>query len=360
VLHPDHLTIGFSRRFAGYKRATLLLSDPDRLARLLNRAERPVQMVFAGKAHPHDEPGKELIRELVNMTNRPELRSRIAFIVDYDLNVARHLVQGCDVWLNTPRRPFEASGTSGMKAIANGGLHLSTLDGWWDEAFEPGIGWAIGDRRDYADPGEQDVVDRSTLYDLLEEEIVPLFYERDAGGLPRAWIQMMRASMDALTDRFSTQRMVSEYDERFYRPGTALAARLSEGGTGPARRLAQWWERIDKAWPAVRVDRLRSDRGDLSVGHATRVEVLVELAGLSPGDVKVDLLLGSVEADGELSLHQALTLEPAGTVAGGLRRYRSDSIPLAETGTYGLLARITPRHPDLLEVQSLARARYGP
>ena len=184
MLNPAHLTIGFARRFAGYKRATLLLGDLKRLDSLINRADRPVQFIVSGKAHPHDEAGKELLRELLQVAARPEFRTRLVFLDDYDLRVARHLVQGADVWLNTPRRPHEASGTSGMKAIGNGALHLSTLDGWWDEAFEAGLGWAIGDRRQYDDPAEQDEVDRASLFEILEQEVVPLFYERDSADLP--------------------------------------------------------------------------------------------------------------------------------------------------------------------------------
>jgi starch phosphorylase len=225
VLDKKHLTVGLARRFAGYKRATLLLSEPDRLERLVNREERPIQFIFSGKAHPHDDGGKQLIQELLSVAKEPPFRARIVFLEDYDLNVARFLVQGVDVWLNTPRRPLEASGTSGMKAVANGALHLSTLDGWWDEAFRPALGWAIGDRRTYADPLEQDEVDRSSLFELLENEVAPLFYERDSDGLPRRWIAMMRASMTELTPRFSADRMLSEYQQRLYEPAARQAAR---------------------------------------------------------------------------------------------------------------------------------------
>jgi glycogen phosphorylase len=360
VLHPEHLTIGFARRFAGYKRATLLLGDPDRLARLLNQADRPVQLLFAGKAHPHDDLGKELIRELVQLAGRPDFRPRLVFLEGYDLNVARHLVRGVDVWLNTPRRPLEASGTSGMKAVANGALHLSTLDGWWDEAFRPGLGWAIGDRRDYADPAEQDAADRANLFDLLEREVVPLFYDRDAAGLPRGWLAMMRASMAAYTPLFSAERMLAEYDDGFYRPALARATRLAGRNRRQTQRLAAWMERLEAAWPDVRVEQLRADHGSLAAGQPLRVEAVVQLAGLRADDVAVDLLLGPLDEAGELSGPREVRLKTAAPVRSGRGRYRSEPLLLEGSGRQGLLVRLTPRYPDLLPSQALGRARWGP
>jgi starch phosphorylase len=360
VLHPEHLTIGFARRFAGYKRATLLMGDPDRLARLLNQADRPVQLLFAGKAHPHDDLGKELIRELVQLAARPDFRPRLVFLEEYDLNVARHLVQGVDVWLNTPRRPLEASGTSGMKAVANGALHLSTLDGWWDEAFRPGLGWAIGDRRDYADPAEQDAADRASLFDLLEREVVPLFYDRDAAGLPRGWLAMMRASMAAYTPLFSAERMLAEYDDGFYRPALACATRLAGSNRRQTQRLAAWMERLQAAWPDVRVEQLRADHGSLAAGQPLRVEAVVQLAGLRTDDVAVDLLLGPLDEAGELSEPREVRLKTAAPARRGRGCYRSEPLLLESSGRQGLLVRLTPRHPDLLPSQALGRARWGP
>ncbi|MBU0742456.1 alpha-glucan family phosphorylase [bacterium] len=228
-LDPRALTIGFARRFAPYKRATLMLRDPARLARILGAPGRPVQIIIAGKAHPRNEPGKELMQKVWSMSRRPEFHGRLVLVEGYDIDLARHLVQGCDIWLNTPRRPLEASGTSGMKAAANGALNLSVLDGWWCEGYEENNGWAIGNGKNYDDPERQDDDDAESLYTLLEEQIVPLFYARAAGGLPQAWVQRMIEAVEAVIPQFSTVRMVDEYTERFYLP-CALDVKLPAGG----------------------------------------------------------------------------------------------------------------------------------
>ena len=227
MLNPDTLTIGFSRRFATYKRANLLFLQPERLIRLLTDPKRPVQIIFAGKAHPQDLPAKEIIRSVKHFASDPRVRNQMVFVEDYDINVARYMVQGVDVWLNTPRRPLEASGTSGMKAAANGALNVSVLDGWWDEGYAPDVGWAIGSGEVYGDPEEQDRVECEALFNLLENEIVPMFYERDRSGLPREWIAMMKASIRKLGAFFNTQRMVREYTESCYLPAHRAGVRLS-------------------------------------------------------------------------------------------------------------------------------------
>jgi starch phosphorylase len=217
LLDPDALTIGFARRFATYKRATLIFSDLDRLQRLLLDTHRPVQIIFAGKAHPADEPGKQLIQTIYNLAKHNRLGGRVAFIEDYDMHMARYLVQGVDVWLNNPRRPREASGTSGQKAAVNGVLNLSILDGWWAEGYNAKNGWAIGRPEAYADPGQQDAEDAESLYSLLENEVVPLFYERDRDDVPRGWVAMMRESIRTVTPHFSTRRMLKEYAAMYLR-----------------------------------------------------------------------------------------------------------------------------------------------
>jgi len=218
VLDPKALTIAFTRRFAEYKRPTLILHDAERLLHLLTNRDRPVQIVLAGKSHPDDKIGKELIRQIVRFAKRKELRRQIVFIEDYDITLARYLVQGADIWLNTPRRPLEACGTSGMKAAANGVLNMSTLDGWWAEAYHPDIGWAIGRGEEYEDYEYQDEVESQSIYDLLEKEIIPLFYDRDDDGLPREWIRRMKATMRTICPEFSSARMVREYCQQFYTP----------------------------------------------------------------------------------------------------------------------------------------------
>src|SRR5204862_960110 len=230
VLDPEALTIGFARRFATYKRGTLIFRNLERLAAILNQKDRPVQIIFAGKAHPRDHGGKELIAEIIHVCRRAEFRRRMVFIEDYDVNVARYLVQGVDVWLNNPRRPLEASGTSGMKVCANGGLNLSILDGWWVEGFAQSNGWAIGHGEEYTDLTYQDDVESRAIYDLLEQEIVPQFYTRTSDGLPRGWLRMMKHSISTCCPFFNTNRMVQEYMDKCYGPSNQRFTRLSADG----------------------------------------------------------------------------------------------------------------------------------
>ncbi len=220
VLDPDALTLGIARRFAQYKRPTLIIHDQERLRRILTRADRPVQLVVAGKAHPRDEDGKRLIQAMAHFAFQGDLRERVVFLEDYDMSLAEHLVQGVDVWINTPLRPWEASGTSGMKVLVNGGLNLSELDGWWAEAYRPDVGWALGDGREHYEP-EWYEREAQQLYEILEQEVIPEFYDRDAGGLPRNWLARIRTSMAQLTPKFSSNRMMREYVEEYYVPAAS-------------------------------------------------------------------------------------------------------------------------------------------
>lgn len=245
-LHPERLTLGFARRFASYKRPNLLLQDPERLARILNHRSCPVQLLVAGKAHPADRAGQALLTEWQRFAARPDIAGRVVFLEDYDMRIARHLVQGVDVWLNTPRRPWEASGTSGMKVLANGGLNLSQLDGWWAEAYATDLGWAVGDGLEYGP--EHDEVDAEQLYQLLETQVVPTFYARDDEGVPTAWVQRMRRSMSALVERFSADRTVREYTEQYYLPmATAYRRRCAEG-SALASTLSHQLSRLRSYW----------------------------------------------------------------------------------------------------------------
>ena len=264
VLHPHALTIGFARRFATYKRATLLLSDPDRLLRLLNDPTRPIQIILAGKAHPKDDAGKELIQRVVQFARREDVRKSIVFLEDYEMCVARTMVQGVDVWLNTPRRPMEASGTSGMKILANGGLNLSIPDGWWAEAYEPGVGWSIGKGEDYADPNEQDRLESLALYDLLEKEVVPLYYDRSTGDLPRAWISRIKNSIKTLCPVFNTNRMVGEYAEKFYFPAGKRFERMQADDHKVAKSLVSWKRTIGSHWNEISVIESLTDHSEVT------------------------------------------------------------------------------------------------
>lgn len=354
VLDPDALTIGFGRRFATYKRATLILRDTERLDNLLNDPKRPLQIVFAGKAHPKDEAGKELIRQIVTLSRQAPFRRKLVFLEDYDTAVARYLVQGADVWLNTPRRPLEASGTSGMKAMANGAINLSVLDGWWDEAWDLSdptddpIGWAIGGREAYDDPNYQDQVEAEALYDILEQEVIPLFYERGADGLPRRWIGRMKASISRLGSFFNTHRMVKEYTERFYLLAAERYQHIIEDDQARARTLAAWKNRVQIEWPTVRVlDAESDDTTQSKVGQDLSVRVKVLLGKLQLTDVRVELYLGRVDADGEIIDGDAIAMEPVGIVEGEAYLFKAGAVPCRKSGLHGYTIRVLPQHAEL-------------
>ena len=284
VLDPNALTLGFARRFTGYKRPNLLLQDPQRLARLLNDPARPVQLVLAGKAHPADSEGKKMISQWIVIAQRFEFRQRVVFLEVYDIALAQELVQGVDVWINTPRRPWEACGTSGMKVLVNGGLNLSERDGWWDEAYAPELGWALGDGHEYP-PDEQDARDAEALYSVLEQEVVPEFYARDVAGMPRQWIGRVRRSMAELAPLYSSSRMARDYAERYYLPGTAeLRRRMANGGEA-ARELRRWEIRLRRHWPDLHIGQMTVSRD----GAAWSFCVPIDLGEIAPEEVAVQL-----------------------------------------------------------------------
>jgi starch phosphorylase len=352
VLDPDALTIGFARRFATYKRATLLLHDIERLAKIVNQAGRPVQIVFAGKAHPRDDAGKVLIQHVIHLAQKPEFRRRLVFLEDYDMAVARYLVQGSDVWLNTPLRPLEASGTSGMKALANGALNLSTLDGWFDEAWRDAgadsfVGWAIGNGESYDSAEYQDQVESAALYELLEDDIVPAFYDRGADGLPRRWIASMRSSIASLCPLFNTQRMVTEYATRFYASAHRRYLSLTASEAARARALAGWCERVRNHWNEVRVETIhRVSSTSIAVGDRIAVCARVRLGAIAPEDVAVQLYLGRVDAEGDLTGAAAIPMLLADSAPGGLHTFQAADVPCSTSGRHGYTVRVLPHHPD--------------
>ena len=246
------MTLGFARRFATYKRPNLLLHDPERLLRLLTNPERPVQLILAGKAHPADQAGQDLIRQWTHFIRRPEARPHVVFLSDYDMLLTEHLVQGVDVWINTPRRPWEASGTSGMKVLVNGGINLSELDGWWAEAYTPEVGWALGDGQEHGDDPAWDAAEAEALYDLLEREVIPEFYTRDKNGLPTAWVARMRESMARLTPRFSANRTVREYTEQHYLPAAAAYRERAADKGAAGRQMVDWRHTLEEKWATLR------------------------------------------------------------------------------------------------------------
>lgn len=354
VLNPEALTIGFARRFATYKRATLLFRDPERLARILNDPERPVQIVIAGKAHPRDEAGKELIRQIIALSSLPEFRRHLVFIEDYDMSVARYLVQGADVWLNTPLRPREASGTSGMKAAANGVLNLSTLDGWWDEAWHMvdhrtnPIGWAIGLGEHYENTADQDRVEAEALYDILERDVIPIFYERGSSDLPRRWVAHMKACIGNLCHFFNTHRMVRSYTEQFYLPSADRFNQLAEKKAEKARKLAAWKARVRQAWPELKVLSVETDTNrEVLLGNAFTVRARINLGDLQPSDVSVELYMGLLNADGEIVEATPLPMKPVGSSSGEGHVFETVTSADSKSGLHGFTVRILPYHPEL-------------
>jgi starch phosphorylase len=353
VLDPDTLTIGFARRFATYKRATLLLRDIPRLQQILNQPGRPVQILFAGKAHPRDDAGKALIQQVVKLAQQKEFRRRIVFLEDYDMAVARSLVQGTDIWLNTPLRPEEASGTSGMKVLPNGGLNLSIPDGWWDEAWQDAgaqkrfIGWAIGNGESYDNRDYQDQVESSDLYALLERDIVPGFYERSADGLPRRWIAQMKSSISTLCPVFNMQRMVRQYAADFYVTADEKYQQLTANQAARARALAAWTSHVQAHWKEVRVESVDSlTQTDLPVGSHLHVRARLQLGALTPDQVAVELYVGRLDADGELIGAHTIPMEPAGPGQGGIWTFEDATVPCPRSGLHGYTVRITPFNPD--------------
>ncbi len=353
ALDPDALTIGFARRFATYKRATLLLRDPDRLARLLNDPQRPVQIVFAGKAHPRDDAGKAFIQQIVKLAQRPEFRRRVVFLEDYDPAVARSLVQGCDVWLNTPLRPQEASGTSGMKALANGGLNLSILDGWWDEAWRPAsakqpfVGWAIGRGEKYDNQDYQDQVESLALYELLEHDVMPTFYERGADGLPRRWIERMKSSIATLCPVFSMHRTVTEYATDFYLRGHERHQHLTADNAAAARALAAWNRRIRENWGQVGIESVDAlPEAELRSGSQAEVRARIRLGALTCDEVSVELYLGMLDADLEIRDGAAVPMEKVNQAGDGVYVFGARSAASRESGLHGYTVRVLPYHVD--------------
>ena len=343
VLEPDTFTIGFARRFATYKRATLLFRDIDRLKRLLTNKERPVQIVIAGKAHPRDLPGKTLIREIVQLSRAPEISKHIVFLEDYGIGVARELVQGVDLWLNTPRRGEEACGTSGMKAGLNGVLNLSILDGWFDEAYEISGGWAIGDRETYSE--DQDEIHARAIYSILENEIVPLYYQDRDEGVPQEWIRRMKESLRNLSPQFNCQRMLGEYISQLYEPAHQAYLDMSRDNFEPARSRARWNDDVEKVWNEVGFVEI-GPSPDVSVltGKPVPMRAVVDLAGLSPTDVRVEAVIGRVGVNGNLEETQVMSL-PAVEQRGKAYVFQREFVP-HQTGRLGYSLRITPNHYD--------------
>jgi starch phosphorylase len=362
ALDENVLTIGFARRVPSYKRLTLMLHDQERLTALLLDPKRPVQLVIAGKAHPADDGGKQLIQQMVRFTDDPRVRHRIVFLPDYDMELAAAMVQGCDVWLNNPLRPLEACGTSGMKSALNGGLNLSVRDGWWDEWFDGENGWAIPSADDVADSGRRDELESAAMYDLLEQVVAPLFYDTAAGGLPQRWLEMVAHTLAVLGPRAQAARMVREYVETLYVPAArssrALAGDHGEGTFAAARELAAWKQRVKVAWPAVRIEHIEAGDGDRGPGEWLPVRASVALGELSPQDVTVEVICGRVNDDEDIVEPAASALAPDGPATPeGTFRYAGEA-RLGRPGPFGYTVRVVPHHPLLDSTAELGLVTY--
>ncbi|GAB6986122.1 alpha-glucan family phosphorylase [Nocardioides pyridinolyticus] len=347
ALSPDVLTIGFARRAASYKRLTLMMRDPERLKRLLLHPERPVQLVIAGKAHPADDGGKKLIQDIVRLSDDPEIRHRIVFLPNYDIAMAQPLYPGCDVWLNNPLRPYEACGTSGMKAALNGGLNLSVLDGWWDEWYDGDNGWAIPTADGVEDVDHRDDLEAAALYDLIEHEVAPRFYDLDADGVPTRWLEMTRHTLKSLGPKVLATRMVRDYVRQLYAPSAATARRLNSDYAGAAE-LAAWKKKVRSGWPSVRVEHVESSGvGDApEVGDSVSVRAFVALGSLTPDDVDVQLVHGRSTGEDELVDTVVESMHVAESYEGGRHRF-DGGVTLDRSGAFGYTVRVIPRN-DLL------------
>ena len=348
VLNPDALTIGFARRFATYKRATLIFRDLGRLRKLVTDTERPVQFIFAGKAHPHDSEGKEFIRTIVNVARDHDFRDSFVFLENYDLNVARYMVQGVDIWLNNPRRPKEASGTSGMKVIYNGGLNCSVLDGWWAEAYRHDIGWSIGHGEEYNedDWAHQDYIESQALYNLLEQDIVPLFYQQARDGLPREWIRRVKRSMMELAPRFNTHGMVKQYTEEFYLPRFQVIQDMRCDNFAGASAFADWRDNLNRVWSEVSVLDVDIASGDVEIGSRTEIRAIVRLGNLQPRDVKVQLYYGMLDSIGNIRQGESVDMAIEDSSGDGVYTFRTEHV-YQTTGNVGFSVRVLPYHAYL-------------
>jgi glycogen phosphorylase len=355
---PEVLTVGFARRVPSYKRLTLLLEDSERLTRLLLDEERPIQLLIAGKAHPADEGGKQLIADFARFAADAQVRHRVAFLPDYDMAMARTLVAGSDVWLNNPLRPYEACGTSGMKAALNGCLNLSIRDGWWDELYDGENGWAIPSADDPTiEPQRRDRLEAAAIYDLLEHEVLPTFYDRP-DGLPRRWIQLVKHNLVSLGPAVLASRMVRDYTEGYYLPAALTSRRLAGDGFAASRELAAWKQRVAAAWPAVAVRRVENGARERLLGASFTVRAVVELGELSPGEVEVQVAYGRVDDADELPAVELATLKQNGQRTGDGWVFEGE-VPLATPGAFGYTVRVVPRHAGLVTSSELGLVAWA-
>ncbi len=345
------MTIAYARRFATYKRGNLIFRDMQRLMKLLDDPLRPVQFIFAGKAHPQDNAGKEIIKHIVHSINQNNLIKFVVFLEDYDMNVARYLVQGVDVWLNNPLRPQEASGTSGMKAAANGGLNLSVLDGWWDEAYDLGNpnGWTIGSGEVYSDRDFQDEVESKAVYSIIENDIAPLFYDTVPDELPRQWIKMMKSSFYSIVSYFNTHRMIKEYADKFYKEAGRNFVSLSEDNFKRTRELVEWKNDIKENFHSLKIGRVDYDEKSVyKINDRVKIDVEVEMGKLKPGDIKVDVYYGTISPDHNLTETAIENLREVTALEENKYRF-SGYLVCKKSGNFGFKIRVSPYNPLIID-----------
>ena len=360
-IKPDVLTIGFARRFATYKRAYLLFTNLDRLSAIVNNKERPVQFIFAGKAHPNDKPGQDLIKRIVEVAAMPQFVGKILFLQNYDMELARRMVQGVDVWLNTPTRPLEASGTSGEKCVMNGVLQFSVLDGWWVEGYKEGAGWMLPMERTFADQHYQDELDAEMIYNTIEEQIVPKYYDRDRDGVPHAWVESVKKCVADIASNFTTNRMLNDYEERFYNKLAARKHRIVEGGYKLAREIAAWKRKVSSVWDQIRVidvQRVKIDNKAIFVGEKYHFEVTVDIASLRPEDIGVEMVIAQQIVGGQnANVMHTIGLKHTKT-EGSRVTYALDYTP-DEAGTFDVALRIFPVNPHLPHRMDFALVKWA-
>jgi starch phosphorylase len=349
VLDSEALTIVFARRFATYKRATLLFRNMERLEKILLNKERPVQFIFSGKAHPRDNMGKELIKNLIRLARDEKFRNKIVFLEDYDINIARYMVQGADVWLNTPTRPKEASGTSGMKVVPNGGLNISILDGWWAEAYNGNNGWTIGRGEEYDDLEYQDSVESESLYNILENEVIPIFYNRGADGIPREWMARIKESMKSISPMFNTNRMVREYTEKSYNIAHKNFRLLSQDQYAKAKSLSLWQRRIREKWKELSIkDVYIKEEQEIVVGKRINVEAVVKLGSLSPEDIQVELYFGNLNPAGDIEEGAAIPMQRLNDLNNNGDILYTGQILCLKSGQFGFTVRVISYNADMI------------
>jgi phosphorylase/glycogen(starch) synthase len=358
-LRDDVLTIGFARRFATYKRAHLLIRDLERLDKLVNNPKMPVQFIFAGKAHPHDKAGQDLIKTIVEVTKMPQFIGRILFLQNYDMELARKMTQGVDVWLNTPTRPLEASGTSGMKAVMNGGLHFSVLDGWWVEGYKEGAGWALPQERTYNQQEFQDELDAEMLYTIIENEITPAFYHKNADDIPSDWVSFIKKSVSEVASNFTTTRMMEDYEQRFYHKLYVRSNRLKEEDSELAKRISNWKKRVSRHWDTMEIisaEQFDTSRQAIVLGKEYTSEVIIDLGSLLPDDIGVELVIADMSLSNEVAIKRTQDFDLE-NVEGKRATFRLNLVPL-EPGVFDSGIRVYAKNKELPHRMDFNLARW--